>query len=109
MTNYYTLRFSDELNAMNVADRLGYLDDDGELISLGHAGAIQEIGVVFVPGTYDANGNELVPAVQLSGFFVNIAADHLPSGLAKYQVPYGSGGNIFAGTKMDKGAWPPVK
>lgn len=105
---YYTLRFDSELQATTLADRLGYLDDEGNLISLGHAGAIHQIGTATIPGIYNSNGDELSPPKQVSGFFVNIAIENLPAALVRYQVPYGSGGNIFAGTMMDEGAWPPL-
>jgi len=42
--NHYTLRFPDEPKAEATADRMGYLDDDGEFKGLGHNGALDIIG-----------------------------------------------------------------
>jgi hypothetical protein len=107
--NYYTLRFDSEPNAEAAADRLGYLDDDGNLRSLGHDGALDIIGQATIPGTYDADGNDLTPAIVLPGFYTNLALPGpLPRALASFRVPYGSGGRIFAGTDPEPGAWPPT-
>ena len=106
---HYTLRFPDEPKAEATADRMGYLNDDGELVSLGHKGALDIIGEVTIPGTYDADGDELTPPTPLPGFFVNLAIPgRLPPALLPCQVPYGSGGRIFAGTEPDPTAWPPT-
>jgi len=106
---HYTLHFDSEPNAESVADRLGYLDDDGNLRSLGHEGALDIIGEVMLPGTYDADGNELTPPTPLPGFYVNLAIPGpLPRTLAPFRGPYGSGGRIFAGTEPEPGAWPPA-
>jgi hypothetical protein len=109
MTNYYTLRFSDHQAAHDAAGGAGYLDDDGELVSLGHNGALDIIGTATAPGTYDEQGNELTPPIVLPGFFVNLAIPGpLPRTLAPFRVAYGSGGRIFAGTEPEPGAWPPT-
>ncbi len=107
--NYYTLRFPDEPNAEATADRMGYLDDDGNLRSLGHNGALDVIGQAVISGSYDADGNELTPPVILPGYYVNLALPGpLPAALASFRVPYGSGGRVFAGTEPDPDAWPPA-
>jgi hypothetical protein len=104
---HYTLRFPDEQAARDAAGGVGYLDDDGELVSLGHKGALDIIGEVVLPGTYDDDGNELTPPVILPGYYVNLALPGpLPRALASFRVPYGSGGRIFAGTDPDPDAWP---
>jgi hypothetical protein len=107
--NLFTLRFDSEPRAEATADRMGCLDDDGNLRSLGHDGALDVIGQAIVSGTYDADGNELTPPVILPGFYVNMALPGpLPRALASFRVPYGSGGRVFAGTDPDPGAWPPA-
>lgn len=107
--NHYTLRFPDEPRAASVADRMGYLDDDGNLRSLGHDGALDVIGQAIVSGTYDADGNELSHPVVLPGFYANLALPGpLPRALASFRVPYGSGGRVFAGSYPDPDAWPPA-
>jgi hypothetical protein len=109
--NHYTLRFPDHQAAHDAAGGAGYLDDDGELVSLGHKGALDIIGEVTIPGTYDADGNELTPATPLPGFYVNLAIPGpLPPALLPFQVAYGSGGNVFAGTEHEvlPGTWPPT-
>ena len=106
---HYTLRFHDEHAAHDAAGGAGYLDDDGEIKSLGHKGALDIIGEVMLPGTYDADGNELTPPTPLPGFYVNLAIPGpLPRTLAPFRVPYGSGGRIFAGSEPEPGAWPPT-
>ena len=106
--NHYTLRFPDEPNAEATADRLGYLDDDGELKSLGHEGAVDIVGQAIIPGSYDAEGQEIKPPTIVSGFFVNLSICRpLAKSLQPYVVPYGSGGRVFAGTIPDDNAWPP--
>ncbi|MFZ4567372.1 MAG: hypothetical protein ACOYMY_13010 [Prochlorococcaceae cyanobacterium] len=106
--NHYTLRFDSEPKAEATADRMGYIDDDGEFKGLGHNGALDIIGTATVPGTYDEDGNELTPPTPLPGFFVNLAIPGpLSRTLAPFRTPYGSGGRIFAGTEPEPGAWPP--
>jgi len=115
--NHYTLRFDSEPNAEATADRLGYLDDDGELKSLGHEGAVDIVGQAIIPGSYDAEGQEIKPPTIVSGFFVNLSICRpfvnlsicrpLAKSLQPYVVPYGSGGRVFAGTIPDGNAWPP--
>jgi hypothetical protein len=88
---------------------MGYLDDDGEFKGLGHNGALDIIGEVVLPGTYDEQGNELTPPTPLPGFYVNLAIPGpLSRALAPFRVAYGSGGRIFAGTEPDPTAWPPT-
>jgi len=107
--NHYTLRFPDEPKAEATADRMGYLDDDGEIKSLGHKGALDIIGTATVPGTYDEQGNEITPPIVLPGFYVNLAIPGpLSRALAPFRTAYGSGGRIFAGTEPDPTAWPPT-
>ena len=109
MMRHYTLRFPDHQAAHDAAGGAGYLDDDGEIKSLGHNGALDIIGEVMLPGTYDADGNELTPPTPLPGFYVNLAIPGpLPRTLTPFRVPYGSGGRIFAGTEPEPGAWPPT-
>jgi hypothetical protein len=109
MMRHYTLRFPDHQAAHDAAGGAGYLDDDGELVSLGHNGALDIIGEVTIPGTYDEQGNELTPPTPLPGFFVNLAIPGpLSRTLAPFRVKYGSGGRIFAGTEPDPTAWPPT-
>jgi hypothetical protein len=109
MMRHYTLRFPDHQAAHDAAGGAGYLDDDGELVSLGHKGALDIIGEVTIPGTYDADGNELTPPTPEPGFFVNLTIPGpLPRTLAPFRTPYGSGGRIFAGTAPEPGAWPPT-
>jgi len=104
---HYTLRFPDHQAAHDAAGGAGYLDDDGELVSLGHKGALDIIGEVTIPGTYDEDGNEITPPTPLPGFYVNCALPVLPRSLRFFSVPYGSGGRVFAGTEPDADAWPP--
>ena len=106
---HYTLRFPDHQAAHDAASVAGYLDDDGEMVSLGHKGALDIIGEVVMPGTYDADGNEITPPTPLPGFYVNCALPVLPRALRPHAVSYGSGGRVFAGTEPEPDAWPPTE
>jgi hypothetical protein len=109
--NFYTLRFPSEAEADAVAKRLGYLNDEGELIPLGHNGDIIDIGMdVVVPATYDDDGKQLTPPIPVPGYFINLALPGpLPRSLAPYRVLYGSGGVTFSAQQdPEPGAWPPT-
>ena len=107
---YYTLRFPDYATAKAACQSLGYwreaTDDqpegpitDGQIT--GEDGvrgfSISIIGQdpIVTPATYDEEGNELSPAVQLTGYYVNVAG-LLPAAVESFVVEYGSAGRRFA-------------
>jgi hypothetical protein len=53
------------------------------------------IGILYTPGTYDDEGNELTPPVALAGWHVN--SPHRVEGWEAYQVEPNSPRRVFAG------------
>lgn len=121
MTYFYTLRFDNEPEALAAAESLALLpDDEAEelpptIVVSQYGGRLFGQAIVItdvqVPGTYDADGEELTPPVPVPGVFVNVCLNRnvLPSALRERIVPYGSGGNVFSGTEPEPGAWPPKR
>jgi hypothetical protein len=106
---YYTLRFPDYATARAACQSLGYWREatndqpegpitDGQIIGpngvRGFSISVIGLDPLITAATYDEKGNELTPAVQLSGYYVNVAGI-LPAAAAPYQVPYGSAGMRF--------------
>jgi len=106
---YYTLRFPSYEVAKAVCQSLSYWREaaggqpegpitDGQIIGpdgvRGFSISVIGLDPLVTAATYDENGNELTPAVQLSGYYVNVAG-LLPVAAAPYQVPYGSAGVRF--------------
>ena len=57
----------------------------GHYITAEHGWAMDPVGVIYEPGTYDEDGNELTPPTPLPGWHVNIASDlPVPSSLVPY-------------------------
>ena len=95
--SYYTLRFTDRPAAEAVCRSLGYWNDAA-------AGPITD-GMIDGPegirgfSIFEIGTNPRHPnGTQLSGYYCNIAGK-LPDAVAPYQVPYGSAGVVFAGTR----------
>lgn len=111
MSNQFaTLLFPNYAVAVAAAKALGFWDEENDrLLSGGQtirpdgtafSWMIDEIGQdpLVVPATLDEEGNELAPAVRLSGYAVN-ATGELPEAALAYAIPYGSAGRVFAGTE----------
>lgn len=114
--HYFTLKFQDLPELLAVGERMGLIDVDGDEIpdvyvcnNNGIQGQAKLIVDVMVPGTYDADGNELTPPVPVPGVFVNLVLSRnaLSSELRAYRVAYGSAGECWAGSEPEPGAWPP--
>ena len=114
---HFSFCFPDYATAQSAAQALGFwaepTDDhpDGRLVTDGQGvnpdgsvfgWAIDAIGQIHEPGTYDDEGDELTPPVPIPGYWINVAGQ-LPAGsdamLAPYLRPYGSAGRVFAGTE----------
>lgn len=131
MTYFYTLHFDTEAEAFATAESLGLLPYSTMIINgrevhfqpdelpgnivISHPGIFgqaQAITDAQVPGTYDPEtGEELSPPRPIPGVFLNVCLSRnaLPSDLRLRRVPYGSGGQVFAGTEPDPQAWPPAE
>lgn len=78
-------RFSTRAQFRSLAAAEGLLTEDDELITASHTFAIDEIGVIYEGGTYDAEGVVITPPVALSGWHVN-AAGIAPEAWEAYAV-----------------------
>jgi len=108
---YHTLVFPNYEDAQAAAQQLGFWDEDTDSLRITGASTrpdgttfgwmIAEIGQnpIFPEATFDAEGNELTPAVQLNGYYVNIVGE-LPPEAAPFLAPggYGCAGLLFAGS-----------
>ena len=117
MSHYFTLKFGSEQEALATAEALRLLPPEEEemrdllvISQPGLFGQAQLITDVTVPGTYDPEGYELTPPVPIDGVFLNVVLNRpiLPFDLRRRRVPYGSAGQVWAGTEPEPGAWPPV-
>lgn len=117
MSHYFTLLFDSEQEALATAEALRLLPPEEEempnllVISQGTVfGQAQVITDVTVPGTYDSEGNELTPPTPVPGVYLNVVLNRyiLPSDLRRRLVPYGSAGQVWAGTEPEPDAWPPA-
>lgn len=117
MSHYFTLRFDSEQEALDTAEALRLLSPEEEemrdllvISQPGLFGQAQLITDVQIPGTYDPQtGEELTPPTPIDGVFLNVVLNRpiLPSDLRRRRVPYGSAGQVWAGTEQEDGAWPP--
>lgn len=81
MTNF--LRFPDETTAKSVmAD---YIDVDGNWKEASLTHALDPVGTIYTPGTYDSSGNQLTAPVAQTGWHVNFVGT-LPSGADQYKI-----------------------
>jgi hypothetical protein len=94
MTHY--LRFPDEATGLAALDAAGLLDAKGNPITASHAYALDVIGPIALPGTYDPEtGEELTPPKPLPGWHVNYIGE-LPEGWAAYAVDPKQPVRVFA-------------
>lgn len=68
-------RFTSRAQFRTLAAAEGLLTEDDELITSSHTHAIDEIGVIYEGGTYDAEGEVITPPVALTGWHVNFAGE----------------------------------
>ena len=68
----YCYRFNSRNQFRTLAAAEGLVVDD-ELITASHTHAIDEIGVIYEGGTYNAEGEVITPPVALTGWHVNTA------------------------------------
>ena len=67
----YCYRFNSRNQFRTLAAAEGLLTTDGELITNSHTHAIDEIGIIYEGGTYDAEGVVITPPTALPGWHVN--------------------------------------
>ena len=64
-------RFNSRNQFRSLAAAEGLLTEDDELITNSHTHAIDEIGIIYEGGTYDAEGEVITPPTALPGWHVN--------------------------------------
>ena len=92
----YCFKFPDKATFRSLAAAEGLLTEDDELITASHTFAIDEIGIIYEGGTYDAEGNVITPPVALPGWHVNYAGDP-PEAWDAHLVIVNSANRIFFG------------
>ena len=78
-------KFSTRAQFRTLAAAEGLLTADGELITASHTHAIDEIGIIYEGGTYDAEGEVITPPTALDGWHVNYVGN-LPDGWDEFAV-----------------------
>jgi hypothetical protein len=91
MTTY--LRFPDEATAKTAL--ACYVDAGGSWITASHEHALDPVGTITTPGTYDEAGNELTAPVAQPGWHVNLIGA-VPDAAASYVVDPASPVRVFA-------------
>jgi hypothetical protein len=81
----YCYRFPTRNQFRTLAAAEGLLTEDDELITNSHTHAIDEIGVIYEGGTYDAEGEVITPPTALDGWHVNYQGE-LPEGWEEFAV-----------------------
>ena len=96
MTTTTYFKFPDEATAQAVLQPEGYyvdqeVDIDTKQITPGYyrsadlGWALDVVGVIYEPGTYDEEGNELTPPTPIPGFHINFAGPYA-NGLEAYRI-----------------------
>ncbi len=88
-------RFESREQFRTLAAAEGLTDPSGQLITCSHTHAIDEVGVIYEGGTFDAEGNVLTPPVALAGWHVN--ATIAPEAWDPWLIVVNSAARIFYG------------
>ena len=67
----YCYRFNTRNQFHTLAAAEGLLTEDDELITNSHTHSLDEIGIIYEGGTYDAEGEVITPPTALPGWHVN--------------------------------------
>ena len=93
--NCYRFTSRNQFRTLAAAEDL--LTEDDELITCSHTHAIDEIGLLYEGGTYDANGEVITPPVALPGWHVNVIGDLAPEAWDQHLVVVNTASRIFFG------------
>ena len=96
MTTTTYFKFPDEATAIAVLQPEGYyvdqeVDTETKQVTPGYyktadlGWAMDVVGVIFQPGTYDEEGEEITPPVPLPGWHINFAGPYA-NGLEAYKI-----------------------
>jgi hypothetical protein len=91
----YCYRFNSRNQFRTLAAAEGLVVDN-ELITASHTFAIDEIGIIYEGGTYDAEGEVITPPVALAGWHMNYAGEP-PEAWDQHLVVVNSASHIFFG------------
>ena len=104
-TSFY--KFADEAEWRKVAEQIGVLSvvmDDNNKEADAWAcytpdWAIDVVGIIYDPGTYDADGNELTPPVAHDGYHVNakFKEGQVPAAVSSYATTPATPRRVFLG------------
>lgn len=96
----YCYKFPSRSNFLDLAAAEGMttVDDNGDrqLIAYTHTYSIDEIGPIIEGGEWDADGNEVVPPVVISGHHVNFQGEP-PETWDEHLIVVNSASRIWAG------------
>ena len=92
----YCYRFNSRNQFRTLAAAEGLVTADDELITNSHTHAIDEIGVIYEGGTYDAEGVVITPPTALPGWHVNTLG-LAPEAWDEFQIIVKSASRIFFG------------
>jgi hypothetical protein len=92
----YCYRFTSRAQFSSLAAAEGLLTEDDELITNSHIHAIDEIGLLYEGGTYDAEGEVITPPTALPGWHVNTLGI-APEAWDEFQIIVKSASRIFFG------------
>jgi hypothetical protein len=92
----YCYKFPDQATFRSLAAADGLLTEDDELITASHTHAIDEIGLIYEGGTYDAEGEVIEAPTLLDGWHVNYVGEP-PEAWDEFQVTPATPSRIFAG------------
>ena len=100
-TNTAFLKFDTEQEWIDVAKAAGVctvIDGEEQWSYYTHDWAVDVIGIIYDPGTYDDDGNELTPPVAQDGWHVNAKwEESLPTTFATRAVSPATPHRGFAG------------
>jgi hypothetical protein len=92
----YCYRFNTRNQFHTLAAAEGLLTEDDELITNSHTHAIDEVGVIYAGGTYDAEGIVITPPTVLPGWHVNTLG-LAPEAWDEFLVVVNSPSRVFFG------------
>lgn len=88
------LRFPDEATAQNVLSDFYSADFGWNKASLVHA--LDPVGILYTPGTYDADGNQITAPVAQAGWCVNFIGQLPPAAAEQYVIVPATPRQVFA-------------
>ena len=92
----YCFRFNSRTQFRTLAAAEGLVTEDDELITNSHTHSLDEIGVIYEGGTYDAEGEVITPPTALTGWHVNTLGI-APEAWDEFLVVVNSPSRIFFG------------